>query len=108
MTTLNGTAAIVAAEYTGRTLSKYADPTEGARYGLTPDEARAVAREDPSLIYLDDVEPSGFVAAVAAEMGDRVADIDPGLREDILQAHRTDPSLTPAAMAAHIVKHGHC
>ena len=33
-------------------LSKYNDPIETAREGLTPEEARAVAREDSRLIYL--------------------------------------------------------
>ncbi|HYE57424.1 MAG TPA: hypothetical protein VD948_02915 [Rhodothermales bacterium] len=32
-------------------LCKYADPTEGARIGLTEDEAREIMREDPSLIF---------------------------------------------------------
>jgi hypothetical protein len=32
-------------------LSKYADPTEDAREGITVDEARQIAKEDPSLIY---------------------------------------------------------
>jgi len=32
---------------------KYSDPIEDAREDLTPDEARKVALEDPSLIYLD-------------------------------------------------------
>ena len=32
-------------------LSKYADPTEGARDGVDVDEARQIAKEDPSLIY---------------------------------------------------------
>jgi hypothetical protein len=32
-------------------LRKYADPTEGERIGMFPDEAREVARQDPSLIY---------------------------------------------------------
>ncbi len=35
----------------GMRLSKYADPTEDARSGLTVEEAEEVAREDPSLIY---------------------------------------------------------
>lgn len=52
-TRLTGTEAIERAERDGRTLSKHADPTEGAREGLTAAEARDVAREDPSLIYLD-------------------------------------------------------
>lgn len=49
---LSGLDAIAAAERDGRTLSKYADPTEGHRDGLTVDEARAIAKEDPSLVYL--------------------------------------------------------
>lgn len=44
--------AIEIAEREGLTLSKYADPVEGAREGLTVEEARLVAREDPGLIYL--------------------------------------------------------
>lgn len=54
MTTIKHTGldAINLAEELGLTLSKYADPTEGAREGLTPDEAREVAKEDPSLVYL--------------------------------------------------------
>ena len=50
--TLTGHAAIRHAEATGRTLSKYTDPTEDAREGLSADEARAIAAEDPSLIYI--------------------------------------------------------
>ena len=50
---LEAHAAIDHAEAHGLTLSKYADPTEGAREGLSVDEARAVAREDAGLIYLD-------------------------------------------------------
>jgi hypothetical protein len=34
------------------TLSKYSDPVEGARKGLSPDEAEDIAAEDPSLIYV--------------------------------------------------------
>lgn len=49
---LVGHEAIEHAEKHGLKLSKYADPTEGARHGLSPDEAREVAAEDPSLIYL--------------------------------------------------------
>lgn len=36
----------------GHSVNKHADPTEGARVGLTADEAMAVAKEDPSLIYI--------------------------------------------------------
>lgn len=41
-------------------LRKYADPVEGARDWLTPDEAREIAAEDPGLIYLrvPGVQPS--------------------------------------------------
>ena len=41
--TLEGFAAIEYAEEHGLSLSKYNDPTEDSREGLTPDEARAVA-----------------------------------------------------------------
>ena len=51
--TLTGHAAIRHAEAHGITLSKYADPTEDAREGLSADEARDIAAEDPSLIYVD-------------------------------------------------------
>lgn len=45
--------AIEVAEATGRTLSKYEDPIEGARDGLSVREAREVANADPGLIYID-------------------------------------------------------
>lgn len=50
-----GFEAIELAERKGWTLCKRAEPPpgEGARDGLTPEEARAVARRDPSLIYVD-------------------------------------------------------
>jgi hypothetical protein len=51
-TTLKGIAAIEYAEAHGLALKKYNDPTEDARENLTPDEAREIAAEDPSLIYL--------------------------------------------------------
>lgn len=53
MTKLTGRAAIDFAELNGLTLSKYSDPTEGARDGLSVEEAREVAAEDPALIYLE-------------------------------------------------------
>lgn len=56
MSIIHGTTAIDYAEAKGLTLSKYTDPTEEARTGLTVDEAREVAREDPSLIWLDTAE----------------------------------------------------
>lgn len=44
--------AIVLAELDGTVrLHKYADPTEGERFDLTPEDAREVAHEDPGLIY---------------------------------------------------------
>lgn len=52
MTFKQGYEAIKAAETLGLTLSKHADPIEDARDGLTPDEAREIASEDPELIYL--------------------------------------------------------
>jgi len=57
-TKLSGEAAIERAEQRGLLLSKYTDPTEEARDNLTPDEAREVALEDPSLIYLEVDEPA--------------------------------------------------
>jgi len=53
MTTLSGYEAIEYAEANGLTLSKYNDPIEDAREGLTPDEARKIAAEDPNLIYVE-------------------------------------------------------
>lgn len=52
-TPLTGDSAIEFAESRGLRLSKYADPIEGYRTGLTPDEAREIAKQDPSLIYLE-------------------------------------------------------
>jgi hypothetical protein len=54
MMTLSGYEAIEYAERHGLPLSKYNDPTEDAREGLTVAEARKVAAEDPGLIYIDD------------------------------------------------------
>lgn len=50
-TTLHGFDAIAYATHAGATLNKYADPTEGAREGLTIDEARQIATEDGGLIW---------------------------------------------------------
>lgn len=52
-TRIKGREAIGFAERQGLTLCKYNDPVEGAREGLSAEEAREIAREDPSLIYLD-------------------------------------------------------
>lgn len=54
--TLTGTDAIDFAEEHGLTLSKHEDPIEEARDGLTVEEAREVASEDPALIYVEYVK----------------------------------------------------
>ena len=51
MAKIKGHAAIEMAETTGVPLCKYADPVDGAR-AVSIDEARAIAKEDPSLIYV--------------------------------------------------------
>jgi hypothetical protein len=53
---IDGLAAICYAREKGLTLNKYTDPTEGAREGLSVDEAREIASIDPSLIWVD-VQP---------------------------------------------------
>lgn len=50
--TITGHDAIAYATAKGITLNKYADPTEDGRDGLALDEAREIAAEDSSLIYL--------------------------------------------------------
>jgi hypothetical protein len=50
---ISGWAAIEYAEQHDLLLNKYTDPIEDARENLTTEEAREIAREDPSLIYLD-------------------------------------------------------
>lgn len=52
-TTLTGHEAIEYAEKHNLTLKKYADPVEDALEGLGVGEARKVAAEDPSLIYIE-------------------------------------------------------
>lgn len=49
----SGWAAISLAQEMGLSLSKYADPIEGARCGLTMAEAEEIAMVNPSLIYLE-------------------------------------------------------
>lgn len=53
MAKVTGREAIELARATGRTLNKYTDPTEEAREGLSVEEAEQIAKEDPSLIWLD-------------------------------------------------------
>ena len=60
-----GMDAIEYAEKHGLYLSKFADPTEGERDGLTHYEAREIAREDPGLIYID-VEPITYASPASA------------------------------------------
>ena len=52
-TRIHGLEAIDYADAHGLTLSKHADPIEDAREGLSVDEARDIAGEDSSLIYVD-------------------------------------------------------
>lgn len=61
-----GYAAIAYAEANGLTLSKYNDPTEAAREGLSVAEAREIAKEDPSLVYVEMSE----AAAIARRYND--------------------------------------
>jgi hypothetical protein len=49
---MTGIEAIEFADNHDMTLRKHEDPIEDAGEGLTPDEARKVAQEDQSLIYL--------------------------------------------------------
>lgn len=58
---LSGHKAIEAAELHGVELHKYADPTEGARDGLTVAEAREIAAVDPSLVWADAFEACGHL-----------------------------------------------
>ncbi len=53
MTIITGHDAIEIAETFNMGLSKYNDPIEWERDDLTIEEAHDVAREDPSLIYID-------------------------------------------------------
>lgn len=49
---LTGMEAVEYARANAKLLSKYNDPIEDARDGLTPSEAEEICREDPSLIYI--------------------------------------------------------
>lgn len=76
--TLTGRTAISVAERLGLTLGKYADPTEEARTGLTVEQARDLARQDPALIWIDGAAVSEAIddaaihtlSAEAATVGD--------------------------------------
>lgn len=73
---LTGTDAIDYAEEHGRSLSKYTDPVEEAREGLTPDEAREIAREDCSLIYITLTADDLTALAIAHEESGSDEDIE--------------------------------
>lgn len=66
MPTLTGSDAIEYAATHGLTLNKYCDPTENARNGLTLDEARAIARVDPNLIWLQSATEIQFATEYGA------------------------------------------
>lgn len=66
---ITGYDAIEYAEQTGAELHKYADPTEAARDGLTIADAREVAAEDPSLIWVETTEGASAVATFDDWMG---------------------------------------
>ncbi len=53
MTRLTARAAIEYAEENGLALNKYSDPVEEARDDLSVEEAREIAREDASLIWIE-------------------------------------------------------
>lgn len=69
---ITGHDAIRYAEERGLTLGKYADPTEDGREGLSAFEAREIAGEDPSLIYVDAIHQAYRYAADGhqGEVGD--------------------------------------
>jgi hypothetical protein len=52
----HGNEAIEYAAKHGKLLNKYADPAQGARCGVTVERAREIAREDPGLIWVEDLK----------------------------------------------------
>ena len=58
---ITGYDAINYAEANGLTLNKYADPIEDGRTGLTVDEARKVAAEDPGLIWIKSLKLAAWL-----------------------------------------------
>lgn len=79
---LTGHDAIERAAHDGLTLNKYEAPTEGARSGLTVDEAREIAREDPSLIWCEASDTTWFA----------IGDI--GAHEGFVTSRRDDDAWT--------------
>jgi len=67
MKTLIGIEAVEYARKNAKALSKYADPIEDAREGLSVEEAREIAREDPNLIHLDVEAPTRRMAKKMAK-----------------------------------------
>ena len=61
---LTGEEAIDYARKNNELLSKYCDPLEGGRSGLSVDEATDIAREDPALIYIHTEEHDSEVIAM--------------------------------------------
>lgn len=76
---LTGYEAINYADENGLTLNKYSDPIEDAREGLSVDEARKVADEDPALIY---VPVSAEVSRLIALLGGKALVVDPVTDEE--------------------------
>lgn len=71
--TITGYDAIEIARETGLSIAKHADPMEGARAGLSLEEAEEIASEDPSLVY---VEATGILrdADTNDEIGEATAE----------------------------------
>lgn len=63
-----GYEAIEKAEKLGLKLNKYNDPIEGAREGLTVDEAKEIAQEDPGLIWVEAEQYKNRVRFVESEL----------------------------------------
>lgn len=62
---MTGRDAIAYAQAHGLALSTYTDPTAEGRDGVSIEEARRIASEDPSLVYLD--IPAYIVESLAEE-----------------------------------------
>jgi hypothetical protein len=79
-TTITGTDAIAFAARTGAQLYKHADPVDGARE-ITVDEARAIAREDVSLVWCEQSAAEAF--DLATEAAEITYDLAPSAAEGI-------------------------
>lgn len=86
---ITGRTALTLAEAFNLELHKHADPTEGARDGLTVAEAREIAREDARLVWVDAEDlPDAAIrglrsdAAAAGNLGQvSLCDVALGLQE---------------------------